>query len=192
MLHITPMTVEGKVNHLVPDCATGGDSTSGGTFNGGLVDRLQLGTHFTHVQPFLIGEGLSNTSTGGIKHAKIDVFLKHGDSSGGGDLTEIDTGLRVAQQNVHTTALTTDEKSYTTGTVRVGHFSNPYALLPAKRYIAASAIITRAGVTTATAEGNLIRVALGLNMLRAGAEPPTHLAVVPEGDDVVFTTDTST
>jgi len=186
------MVIQGKVNHLVPDCATGGDSTSGGTFDGSIVDRLQLANSFSHAQPFLIGAGLSNTSTAGIKNAKIDVFMKHGDSSGGGDLAEVDTGLRVAQQNVHTTVLTTDEKSWTTGSVRVSHSSNPYSLLGVKRYIAASAIVTRPGVTTATADANVLRCAVGLNMLQAGNEPPTHKAIVPAGDDVVFTTDTST
>src|SRR3989304_4583426 len=110
MLRITPMIVQSKVNHLTGDCATGLDSTSGGAVNWSFIDRLARARECTHVQPFIIGSGLANTSTGGIKHAKLDVFLKHGDSSGGGDLAEIDTGLRVAQQRVYNTGLTTAEK----------------------------------------------------------------------------------
>ncbi len=190
MLRITPVVIHGKVNHLTGDCATGLDSTSGGAFNGSLIDRLQLTREFTHAQPFLIGSGLSNTSTGGIKHAKLDVFLKHGDSSGGGDLVEIDTGLRVAQQRVYNTGLTTDEKVWTTGAVRVQHGGAAYALQGIKRWIAPSAIVTRAGVTTATAE--TLNVSLGVVLLQADQEPTTRKALVPGGDEVLYTTATDT
>ena len=192
MLRVTPQTIHGKVNHLTGDCATGFDSTSGGTFDGSVVDRLAMGRSFTHAQPFIVGSGLSNTSTGGIKHVKLDVLLKHGDSSGGGDLAEVDTGLRVVQQPVYNTGLTTDEKVWTTGTVRVQHSGVPYALQGLKRWIAPSAIVTRAGVTTATGSGNDLNVSLGVNLLQADESPPVRKALVPGGEDVLYTTATDT
>lgn len=192
MLRLTPHLVHGKVNHLTGDCATGLDSTSGGTITGSVIDRLAMARSFTHAQPFLIGSGLGNTSTGGIKSVKLDVFLKHGDSSGGGDLTEISTGLRVAQQQVYNTSQTTDEKAWSTGDVRVQHSGRPYALQGIKRFMAPAAIVTRAGVTTATAAGNLLNVSLGVNLLQADDEPPTKKALIPGGDEVLYTTATDT
>ena len=192
MLRVTPQFFERKANHLTGDCNTGLDSTSGGTIDGSVLDRLAMGRSFTHAQSLLYGKGLSNTSTGGIKHAKLDVFLKHGDSSGGGDLVEVDTGLRTAQQTVYNTGLTTDEKVWTTGTVDVSHGSNPYALQGLKRWIAPSAIVTRAGVTTATAGGNNLTVGLGLNLQQPDESPPIRKALIPGGGDVLFTTATDT
>jgi len=192
MLRLTPMVVQGATNKLTGDCNTGLDATSGGTLTGGVVDRIQLGRAYSHAQPFLIGDGLSNTSTGGAKSRKVDLFLVHGDSSGGGDLAEIDTGLRVAQQQVYNTGLTTDEKVYTTGTIRVQHSGVAYSLIGAKRFIAPAAIVTGPGVTTSTAGGNLLTVGLGLSMLQADDEPPTRKAIIPGGDEAIFTTATNT
>ena len=192
MLRVTPMTIECKSNHLAGDCNTGLDSTNGAAITGSVVDLTNLARHFQHAQPFLIARGLANTGTGAGKNVKLDVALYHGDSSGGGDLAEYDTGLRTAQQTVHTTALTTDEKAYTTGSVRVQHYGNPVSLLGVKRFITAAGIVTYPGVTTATADSAAIRLSLGLNLLQADNEPPTHLSVIAGGDDVMFSTSTST
>lgn len=192
MLRVTPQIIHSKVNHLTADCATGLDSTSGGTFDGSIIDRLQLARRFTHAEPFIIGSGLSNTDTGGGKSLKLDVFLKHGDSSGGGDLAEVDTGLRVAQQAVYNTGLTTDEKVWTTGAIRVQHSGSAYALQGLKRWIAPSAIDTRVGVATATAAGKQMEYALGVAMLQPDEDPIERKALVPGGEDVLFTTATNT
>lgn len=192
MLNRTPMFVHGNMSAIIPDCATGGDATSGGTISGSIVDRLQMAREFEYGQPVVMGTGLSNTSTGGIKHAKLDVYLRHGDSSGGGDQAEISTGLRVAQQPVFNTGLTTDEKAWTTGSVRVQHSGAAYDLRGVKRWLSAAAIVTRAGVTTATAAGNLLTVGLGLNLIGADDEPPSRKALIPGGDEVLFTTATNT
>lgn len=194
MLRITPMVIHSKQGHVTgPVAATGLDSTDKGTFNGAVIDRLALGNHFTHAQPFLFGEGLSNTgNTGGQKRVLLDVFLKHGDSSGGGDLAEVDTGLRTAQQVNYTTAGTTGEYAWSTGTVRVQHYANPYSLLGVKRFIAPSGIMERAGVVTSTAAGGLLTLTLGVNMLQSDEEPPSHLAIFPAGAKALTTTTTTT
>jgi hypothetical protein len=188
------MVIHSKQGHITgPVAATGLDSTDKGTFNGAVIDRLALGQHFTHVQPFVFGEGLSNTgSTGGQKRVLLDVFLKHGDSSGGGDLAEVDTGLRTAQQVNFSTAGTTGEYTYTTGTVRVQHSANPYPLLGLKRWLAPSAIMERAGVVTSTAAGGLLTLTLGVNMLQPDEEPPSRLAIFPGGSKALNTTTTTT
>jgi len=194
MLRITPMVIHSKQNHVTgPVAATGLDSTDKGTFNGSVIDRLALGQAFSHAQPFVFGEGLSNTgSTGGQKRVLLDVFLKHGDSSGGGDLAEVDTGLRTAQQVNFSTAGTTGEYTYTTGTIRVQHSANPYPLLGLKRWIAPAAIVERAGVVTSTAAGGLLTMSMGVNMLQCDEEPPSHLAIFPGGSKALNTTTTTT
>ena len=195
MLRITPMFIESK--HYVqtgPVAATGLDATDGGTITGAVIDRLSLGVEFSHAQPVIFGEGLANTgSTGGQRRVLLDIFLKHGDSSGGGDLTEIDTGYRTAQQvNFNTGGPTTGEYNFTTGTQRVQHSANPYPLMNVKRFIAPAGIVTRSGVVTSTAAGGLLYVSLGVNMLGAETDPPRRLAVIPAGSRVPFTTNTST
>jgi hypothetical protein len=193
-LRITPMVIHSKQNHVTgPVAATGLDSTDGGFFSGSVIDRLALGQSFTHAQPFVFGEGLSNTgSTGGQKRVLLDIVLKHGDSSGGGDLTEVDTGLRVAQQINFTTNGTTGEYTYTTGTLRVQHSANPYPLRNCKRFLAPAGAVTRAGVVTSTAAGGLLTLTLGMNMLQSDEEPPARLGVFPAGSKASNTTTTTT
>jgi hypothetical protein len=194
MLHITGSVIHSKADTLVMDCATGGGATSGGTITGGVIDRLSLGRHYSYAAPFVIGTLAGNTSTTGSKTAKLDVFLKHGDSSGGGDLAEVSTGLRVAQQQIYNTGeLTTDYKSYATADLSVQHTGAYYHLLGVKRWIAPAAIVTRAGLSTATTGANALTVSLGAIMHRPDEDPPTRKAIFRSGSqNALYATSTST
>ena len=193
-LHYTGMVVQGKADTLVMDCATGGGATAGGTITGSIVDRLALARAFTHCQPFVIGSGLTNTATAGGKVAKLDVFLQHGDSSGGGDAVEADTGLRVVQQQIYNSGeLTTDYKTWATGALRVQHSGSSYPLLGLKRFLRTGAIVTRLGLSTATTGANDLTVSLGLAMIRPDESPPSKKALFVDGSKApLFATATAT
>lgn len=195
MLHSTPLTITAKATHQCADCGTGGvDSTSGGAFNGSVIDRQALGAAFTHAQPFLVGQLPGCTSTGGARYRSVAVKLRHGDSSGGGDLADYSTGLIGAAVPYYTTqGESTDWKNFTTGAVRLQVSSVAYPLLGAKRFITATGIITGPGLTTATAAANMVTAALGVNMLRADAEQAGEVSMSVGGlRDVLPTTSTAT
>lgn len=194
MLHITGTVLHCKADTLVLDCATGGGATSGGTITGGVIDRLSLGRHYSYAAPFVIGTLTGNTSTTGGHTAKIDIFLKHGDSSGGGDLAEISTGLRVAQQQFYNTGeLTTDYKAWTTADISVQHTGTYYHLLGCKRWLAPAAIITRPGLSTNTQGNTSVTVSLGTVMHRPDEDPPTRKAIFRSGSqNALYATSTST
>mgnify|MGYP001616127934 CR=1 FL=1 len=171
MLHITPVTVHCKQGHIVGDCSTNGDSTSGGTFNGSIVDRLALGYNYTHAQPVLIGELPATTSTAGARFVSLSIKLRHGDSSGGGDLADLNTGLDAdAVEHYTTQGESTDWKTFTTGLLRMQCSPKAYPLMGAKRFIAPAATVLRAGKATSTAAGNLFTCALGLTLLKQDQE----------------------
>jgi hypothetical protein len=194
MLHYTGQAIQGKADTLVMDCATGGGATAGGVISGSIVDRLALARAFTHCQPFVIGSGLTNTSTNGSKVAKLDVYLQHGDSSGGGDMAEVSTGLRVAQQQIYNSGeLTTDYKVWTTGVIRMQHTGASYALLGAKRFLRTAAIVSRLGLSTATTGAHDMSVSLGCIMLRPDEDPPSKKALIVDGSKTpLFATATNT
>lgn len=182
MLHITPVTVHSKLGHIVGDCATGGDSTSGGTFNGSIIDRYALGYGYTHAQPVLIGELPATTSTQGRRFVALQVKLYHGDSSGGGDLAALNTGLDAdAVEHYTTQGESTDWKTWSTGLLRMQCSPKAYPLMGAKRFIAPAAIVTRIGGVTATAAANLFTCALGLTLLNADQEMAEDFGVAPGG-----------
>lgn len=193
MLHYTGMVVQSKKQFVVGDKASQGDAT-GSTITGGIIDRQALARGFSHCQPFLMGQLASGSSTAGVKNAKLDIYLAHGDSSGGGDLAEIDTGLRVAQQKVYNTGeLTTDYKTYRTDAVPIQHTGVAYSLKGVKRYIAPVGVVTRLGVSTATTGAADCLGVLGVVMLRADNEPPTKKSIMRDGAcDPLYTTSTAT
>jgi hypothetical protein len=194
-LHYTPMILTAKATHQTADCGTGGvDSTSGGVFNGSVIDRLALGPAFTHAQPFLVGQLPGTTSTAGARYRSVAVKLRHGDSSGGGDLADFSTGLIPAAVPFYTTqGESTDWKNFTTGAVRLQTSHVSYPLLGAKRFITAAGTITGPGLTTATAAGNLVTAALGVAMVRGDAEGGPDLSMSIGGlRDVLPTTSTAT
>lgn len=183
MLNITPVTIHCKQGHIVPDCATGGDSTSGGTFNGSIVDRLALGYGYEYAQPFLIGELPATTSTQGRRYVSLQVKLRHGDSSGGGDLADFSTGLIPdAVEHYTTQGESTDWKNWTTGLLRMQCSPKAYPLQGAKRFITAAAIVTRVGAVTATAAANLFTCALGLTLIKQDQEEAGDYSVNPAGN----------
>lgn len=182
MLHITPLTVHSKLGHIVGDCSTNGDSTSGGTFNGSIVDRMALGYSYTHAQPVLIGELPATTSTAGARFVSLSIKLRHGDSSGGGDLADLNTGLDAdAVEHYTTQGESTDWKTFTTGLLRMQCSPKAYPLMGAKRFIAPAATVLRAGRATSTAAGNLFTCALGLTLLKQDSELGTEYGVAPGG-----------
>lgn len=171
MLQITPLTVHSKLGHLVGDCSTNGDSTSGGTFNGSIIDRLALGYSYTHAQPFIVGELPGATSTAGARFVSLSIKLRHGDSSGGGDLADLNNSLDAdAVEHYTTQGESTDWKTFTTGLMRMQASPKAYPLMGAKRFIAPAATVLRAGKATSTAVGNLFTAALGLTLLRQDQE----------------------
>lgn len=182
MLNITPVTLHGKLNQTVGDCSTNGDSTSGGAFNGSVVDRLALGYGYSYAQPFLIGELPGTTSTQGRRFVSLSVKLKHGDSSGGGDLVDYATGLIPdAVEHYTTQGESTDWKSWTTGLLRMQCSPKMFPLQGAKRFIAAAAIVTRAGAATSTAAANLFTCAIGLTLAKQDHEHDGDFGVNPAG-----------
>lgn len=194
MLHFTPMILTAKPTHQTGDCATGVDSTSGGVFNGSVIDRLALGPAFTHAQPFLIGQLPGTTSTQGSRYRSVAIKLRHGDSSGGGDLADFSTGMIPAAVPFYTTqGESTDWKNWTTGAVRLQASHVAYPLLGAKRYITAAGTITGPGLTTATAAANLVTAALGVALLQADQEASGERSMSIGGlRDVLPTTSTAT
>lgn len=194
-LHYTPMILTAKATHQTADCGTGGvDSTSGGVFNGSVIDRMALGPAFTHAQPFLVGQLPGTTSTAGARYRSVAVKLRHGDSSGGGDLADYSTGLIPSAVPFYTTqGESTDWKNFTTGNVRLQAAQVAYPLLGAKRFITAAGTITGPGLTTATAAANLVTAALGVAMTRADQENQSDLSMSIGGlRDVLPTTATNT
>jgi hypothetical protein len=195
-LHYTPVTVAAKVNHIVGDCSTGMDSTNGGTFNGLIIDRQALGgTMFTHAHPFLLGTVPGVTSTAGARWRSLAIKLRHGDSSGGGDLADYSTGQIPAAVTFYTTqGESTDWQTFTTGTLRMQTGSVAYPLLGAKRFITAAGTVATAGVSTSTAAVVGLAVSLGVNLLRADNDNPLiELTFNPGGNKGVYpTTSTAT
>lgn len=193
MLHITPMIITAKATHQTADCATM-DSTSGGFFNGSVIDRLALGIAFTHAEPFLIGERPGTTSTQGARYRAVQAKLRHGDSSGGGDQVDYMSDLIPAAVPFFTTqGESTDWKNWSTGAVRLQTRSHAYPLLGAKRFITAAGMVQSPGLTTATAAVNVVTVALGVALIKADQENGPEYGMSVGGlRDVLPTTATNT
>lgn len=184
MIRSTPVYVQSKESHIVLDCATGGDSTSGGLFDGNVIDLQAFPSRFTHIQPVIAGTLPGTTSTAGGSRIQLDVRVKHGDSSGGGDAVNFSTDqLPDAVQNYYATDMSTDHPSWSTGTIRVQYSPAPIPLLGAKRYVRTSGQVTRIGIATSTAAGQLFTCHLGANLFNAQeeAEADRNRAVNPSG-----------
>lgn len=171
MIRSTPVYVQSKENHIVLDCATGGDSTSGGVFDGNVIDLEAFPSRFTHLQPVIAGTFPGTTSTAGASRILLDVRLKHGDSSGGGDAVNLSTDqLPATPQAYYTTDMSTDHPSWSTGTIRVQYSPEPISLLSAKRYVRTSGQVTRVGIATSTAAAQILTCHLGANLLNAQSQ----------------------
>lgn len=183
MIRSTPVYIQSKENHVVLDCATGGDSTSGGVFDGNVIDLEALPSRFTHIQPVIAGTLPGTTSTAGGSRIQLDVRVKHGDSSGGGDAVNFSTDqLPATPQNYFATDMSTDHPSWSTGTIRVQYSPEPIPILGAKRYIRTSGQVTRIGISTSTAAAQILTCHLGANLLNAQVEGSSrNLAVNPSG-----------
>jgi hypothetical protein len=184
MIHITPVYVQCKENHIVGDCSTNGDSTSGGNINGSVIDLQAFRTRFTHFQPIIAGTMPGVTSTAGAGRVSLSLIAQHGNSSGGGDMAGLSTDqMPTLSQNYRSTAMSTDHQSWSTGTLRMQFSPAAVSLLGAKRYVRVQGVVQRVGVATSTAAGNLVTVHLGANLLKPQEEGPMQdLAVMPGGD----------
>ena len=185
MIRSTPVYIQCKESFTVLDCATGGDNTSGAVVVGAVIDRQALGMQFTHAQALIAASHPGSTSTAGLNRIKLDVVLKHGDSSGGGDLVNFSTDqLPATPQTIGATDRSTDEASWSTGTIRCQYSPEPISLLGAKRFIAAAGQVTRVGGATSTAAGSITTAHLGMNLLNADVEggPLRNKAIMPAGD----------
>jgi len=199
MIRITPVYVQCKENHIVGDCSTNGDSTSGGTFNGSIIDLQAFRSRFTHIQPVIAGTLPGVTSTAGGSRIGLNLTMQHGNSSGGGDMAGLSTDqMPTGVQNYRSTAMSTDHNSWSTGTIRMQYSPEALSLREAKRYVRVQGTVNRIGIATSTAAGNLATVHLGANLLQADAESAigSQLAMSPGGDYQtvmpVYSTATST
>lgn len=183
MIRSTPVYIQSKENHVVLDCATGGDSTSGGVFDGNVIDLQALPSRFTHIQPVIAGTLPGTTSTAGGSRVLLDVRVKHGDSSGGGDAANLSTDqLPSSPQSYYATDMSTDHPSWSTGTIRVQYSPAPIPILGAKRYVRTSGQVTRIGISTSTAAAQILTCHLGANLMNAQEDGPSRdLAVNPSG-----------
>ena len=183
MIRTTPVYIQSKENHIVLDCATGGDSTSGGVFTGSVIDLQALPSRFTHLQPVIAGTLPGTTSTAGASRIELDVRLQHGDSSGGGDMANLSTDMLPATtQKYFSTEMSTDHPSWSTGTIRAQYSPEPIPLLGAKRYVRTGGQVTRIGGATSTAAGAIFSCHLGAIFLNAQQEPFEQKAVMPGGN----------
>lgn len=184
MIRSTPVYVQSKEAHVVGDCSTNGDSTSGGTFYGSIIDLHAFRSRFTHIQPVIAGTLPGVTSTAGASRVSLDVVVQSGNSSGGGDMANYSTEeLPSTPQNYFSTAMSTSHPSWSTGTIRTQYSPEPIALLGAKRYVRVGGQVQRIGNATSTAAANLWTGHLGTNLLNAAEEGPTrNLAVMPGGN----------
>jgi hypothetical protein len=183
MIRTTPVYIHCKDNHVVPDCATGGDSTSGAYFPGSVIDLRALSSRFTHIQPLIAGSLPGTTSTAGGSRIGLDLRVKHGDSSGGGDAVAYSTEqLPATRQNYFASDMSTDHPSWSTGTIRTQYSPEPIPLQGAKRYLTVEGQVTRVGISTATAAAQLWVGHLAANLINAQEEgPDNRLSVAPGG-----------
>lgn len=183
MIRTTPVYIQSKENHIVLDCATGGDSTSGGVFTGAVIDLQALPSRFTHLQPVIAGTLPGTTSTAGASRIELDVRLQHGDSSGGGDMANLSTDMLPATpQKYFSTEMSTDHPSWSTGTIRAQYSPEAIPLLGAKRYVRTGGQVQRIGGATSTAAGAIFTCHLGAIFLNAQEEPFERKAVMPGGN----------
>ena len=184
MIRITPVYVQCKENHIVGDCSTNGDSTSGGTFNGSIIDLHAFRSRFTHIQPVIAGTLPGVTSTIGASRIGVHLTVQSGNSSGGGDMAGLSTDqMPVSNQNYFSTAMSTDHSTYSTGTIRLQFSPAGVSLREAGRYVRVQGTVQRIGIATSTAAGNLATVHLGANLLQAAEEGPSNeISVMPGGN----------
>lgn len=197
MIRSTPVYIQGKDGAIVLDCATGGDSTSGGNLNGNIIDLNALPQRFTHLQGAIAGSLPGSTSTAGGRRVSLEVRIQHGDSSGGGDMANLSTDmLPDSAVNFYSTAQTTDEKAWSTGTIRYQYNTPPIPLLPAGRFVRVQGVVTRIGAATSTAAGQIFSCHLAALGINAGSEPAWKTSFNPSGDHVgterALTTSTAT
>lgn len=197
MIRTTPVYVQSKENVLVLDCATGGDSTSGGNINGNIIDLQALPARFTHAQPVIAAQLPGTTSTAGGSRIKLEVRLQHGNSSGGGDMANLSTDMLPDNpQAYYSTEMSTDHKSWSTGVIRVQYAPKCIPLLAADRFIRVQGVVTRVGIATSTAAAQLLIAHLGCNLINADEEPKGLRSFNPAGDHVgtgaALTTSTAT
>lgn len=135
-------------------CSTG-DVLSGVAINGRVIDRLGLGRRRIYEGAVACISAYTTVgSTALDQKVTLSVKLQHGDSSGGGDMADLSTGMQAPDANFRTTAESTAYQNWSTGPQFWGHDSE-YNILAAKRYIRPVGVWTRGGSSTSTAAGSI-------------------------------------
>ena len=165
-----PIVILSKEQVRLGDCATI-DATQGTLITGDVIDRLQFQHIHQAVLPFISGKGWGTTFAD--KHLTVSIKLQHGDSSGGGDMADFSTGQAPRDLVFQTSAETTPMAGWSTGQQRIYSADSPYALTGAKRYLRPAGTIAFPGVTTSTADANVIKTVLGLALLAPDERPTT-------------------
>lgn len=134
-----------------------GQLSSGGNGTGllGFRDRALC------VEPFMFGHTLIG-STFAARNINAYVKLQHGDSSGGGDMADYSTQDQPVTTNWLSSALSSDQASWTTGKVVFNTNPCQYELSGAKRYIRSVGNVTKFGASTCSSGDDLLVVAMGM------------------------------
>ena len=169
-------------------CSTG-DVLSGAAINGEVADRRFLGRMYNAASPYLEAWTTVGATSTGERRITLDAKLQHGDSSGGGDMADLSTGMQAAARTFGSDAMTTDYKVWTTGALRLNGPEGMYDLRLAKRYVRPVGVVTKLGpFATSTAAGSIDRIwaKVGL-VLESPDEMPPRFDVAEK-----FSTSTST
>ncbi len=163
------LVTTGDIGYLGSNTCQGSRVSSGGmvtsTF-GDIIDRLRqpIGSHY---QAAVVHATLNSTrgSTEADRKCAIGVSLWAGDSSGGGDLAELSTGMRPRDRVFFTSVRTTDVQNWdlsdeSTGAINLQSNPGQYDLRNAGRYLQ---VRGRWGINQVTTESS------GDEQARAGA-----------------------
>lgn len=139
---------------------------------------------FTHAQPVIAGTFPGTTSTAGASRITLNVKIQTGNSSGGGDMADVLGGdLNPSAQNYYSSANSTDHPSFTTGNIRLQYSPTCFPIQSCGRFVKAVGTVTRVGIATSTAAGNLVTCHLGMNLIKQDEELSTlkNLSFEPGG-----------
>lgn len=136
-----------------PACSTGYDVLSGADANGAVIDLQSPEWGGARYRAAAIAAVVRSTlgSTEADTRLSIGVRLQHGDSSGGGGMTDYSTAFIPADEVYGTTANSTAMNSWSTGLFMAVGTHNAFDLRAAKRYIRAVLKVTINDQSTTTA-----------------------------------------
>lgn len=161
--------------------ATNNVNVASTSINGRIIDRLdiELGARYLSVEP-VAWLYASRGSTAADRFLSLAIRLQHGDSSGGGDMSDYfgpstgtQPGVQGVARNFFATARTSDMSAWSTG----GFFGQTNAgvldIRGAKRYVRAVVVPGKSKTTTESSGDEGMRVGALLNF-GAGDEIPEN------------------